>query len=179
MNQKNKELSVGLQCCDKAKANEVICKDCMEFTQACVESQSEENKQLPTAVQLLDILVTEVFSINEETYKGTAVPYRQAIAAMKQFRDLHTAPLREELDKLRAENERLKNANTRLAERVEDENEKYCNSLDQVSRLCEMMLRAQDQNQKLREPLEKIANEAEFIGRTLANKALKGGDNVL
>lgn len=144
-----------------------------------------ENK-LPTAEE---ILKQEVLKVTNGMGYEHNVTHKGIISAIHIYKDLHTTHIREELEKFRAENERLKKANTRLLERVEEESEKYCNSLDQVTRLCEMMLSAQDQNQKLREALGQvnavIANEDYYMDwskttneiENIVLGALKGGSD--
>lgn len=59
----------------------------------------EENKQLPTALEMLK-------SVGYD--KNSGLSLELCAKHMGEFLDLHTVPLREELEKLRAENERLK-----------------------------------------------------------------------
>ncbi|QEL01556.1 hypothetical protein FKG96_12315 [Olivibacter sp. LS-1] len=116
---------------------------------------NKENKQLPTAEIILQLHLTE-----NQLDETSVYVLRNAISAMGHYKDLHTAPMREELEKLRAENERLKSTpgNTQVI-------------------LAEGYNRLDAENQKLREALEFLIenNMCSIKGDEIAKEALKGG----
>lgn len=92
---------------------------------------------------------------------------------------LHTAPLREELEKLRAENERLKKD-------ISDYSSQVCDLQDEQETLNNENYGIMVKNQKLREALEKCKtilscwDDTESVNKVvkIAKEALKGDDNV-